>query len=95
MSIKRLIVAAGLDSSVRSIVDERPPSDHFGISKFDENISVASAAAVERVIFRAPRGFVADTDALHHVSVRHRREGSAAALRRTECLLSFLATPTR
>ncbi len=55
MSIKRPIVAAGLDRLVRSMANECPPSDRFGIAEFDGNTSVASAAAVERVIFRAPR----------------------------------------
>lgn len=55
MSTKRRIVVATRDSSVRWNVNERPPSDHFGIVEFDKNTSVASAAPVGRMIFRTPR----------------------------------------
>ncbi len=55
MSTRRRIVVAGLDTPVRSIVNECLPSDHFDIAEFDENVSVASAAHVDLVIFRAPK----------------------------------------
>ena len=55
MSIKRRIVVAGLDTSVRSIVNECLPSDHFDIAEFAENTSVASTAHVDLVIFSAPK----------------------------------------
>ena len=55
MSTKRRIVVASLDTSVRSIVNECLPSDHFDIAEVDENTSVASAAHVDLVIFCAPK----------------------------------------
>ena len=55
MSTKRRIVVAGLDTRVRSIVNECLPSDHFDIAEFDDNASVASMAQVDLVIFCAPK----------------------------------------
>ena len=55
MSTKRRIVVAGLDTSLRSIVNECLPSDHFDIAEFDENASVASATHVDLVISCAPK----------------------------------------
>jgi len=55
MSTERRIVVSGLDTPVRSIVNECPPSDHFDIAEFDENASLASAAHVDLVIFCAPK----------------------------------------
>ena len=55
MSTKRRIVVAALDTSVRSIVNECLPSDHFDIAEFDDNASLASAACVDLVIFCAPK----------------------------------------
>ena len=55
MPTKRRIVVATRDSSVRWNVNERPPSDHFGIVEFDENTSVVSTAPVDLVSFRVPR----------------------------------------
>ncbi len=55
MSTERHIVVAGLDTPVRSIVNECLPSDHFDIAEFDENASVASTADVDLVIFCAPK----------------------------------------
>ena len=54
MSPKRCIVVTGLDTSVRSIVNECLPSDHFDIAEFDENTGVASTGHVDLVIFGAP-----------------------------------------
>ncbi len=55
MSTNRRIVVATLDGSVRWIVNECPPSDHFDIAEFDEKTSVVSTAPVDLVIFRVPR----------------------------------------
>lgn len=55
MSTKRRIVVAGLDTSVRSIVNECLPSDHFDIAELDENASVASVDHVDLVIFYATK----------------------------------------
>ena len=55
MSTKRRIVVAGLETSVRSMVNECLPSDHFDIAEFDGNTSVASAPRVDLVIFGAPK----------------------------------------
>ncbi len=55
MSAKRRIVVADLDTSVRSIVNECLPSDHFDIAEFDENASSVSTTRVDLVIFCAPK----------------------------------------
>ncbi len=55
MSTKRRIVIADLDASVRSIVNECLPSDHFDIAEFDENTSVPSTVHVDLAIFCAPK----------------------------------------
>ena len=55
MPTKRRIVVAGLDTPVRSIMNECLPSDHFDIEEFDENASLASTARVDLVIFCAPK----------------------------------------
>ena len=55
MSTKRRIVVAGLDASVRSIVNECLPSDHFDTTEFDDNENMASTANIDLVIFCAPK----------------------------------------
>ncbi len=55
MSIKRRIVVAGLDTPVRSMVNECLPSDHFDIAEFDETASASSTDHVDLVIFCAPK----------------------------------------
>lgn len=42
MSTKRGIVVSGLDATVRSIVNECLPSDHFDITEFDQNEGAAA-----------------------------------------------------
>ncbi len=98
MSTKRRIVVAGLDPSVRSIVNECLPSDHFDIAEFDENANAASTAHIDLVIFGAPKD-LEQTQALcatlrSHVSQRPR---CCAAPVGTSILSSgsFLVTPYR
>jgi hypothetical protein len=54
MLTKRRIVVAGLDTPVRSIANDRMPSDHLDIAEFDEDPNVDSTAHVDLVIFCAP-----------------------------------------
>ena len=51
MSTKRRIVVAGLDTCVRSIVNDCLPSDHFDIAEFDEHAIVASTCRLTPVSF--------------------------------------------
>ena len=46
MPTKRRIVA-GLDASVRAIVNECLPSDHFDITEFDDNENMPSTAHID------------------------------------------------
>ena len=55
MSTKRRIVVAGLDTSIRWIVNACLPSDHFDIAEFDGNANVASTTHVDLVIFCVPK----------------------------------------
>ena len=55
MSTKRRIVVSGLDTPVRSIVNECLSSDHFDTAEFDENTSLASITRVDLAIFCAPK----------------------------------------
>lgn len=55
MSTERRIVVAGLDTPIRSIVNESLPSDHFDIAESDETTSVASTTRVDLVVYCAPK----------------------------------------
>ena len=55
MGTKRRIVVSGLDTPVRSMVNECLPSDHFDIEELDEDAGAASTSHADLVIFCAPK----------------------------------------
>lgn len=55
MGTKRRIVVSGLDTPVRSMVNECLPSDHFDIEELDEDGGAASTSHADLVIFCAPK----------------------------------------
>ncbi|MGB2986596.1 MAG: hypothetical protein WBE26_12025 [Phycisphaerae bacterium] len=53
--VARFIAVVGLDTPVRSIVNECLPFDHSDIAEFDGNASLASTAHVDLLIFCTPK----------------------------------------